>query len=146
MLLLLYGMRCGEVPGLRWCDVDEDGELRVRQQIQCVHGELRVGPVKTAAGPRDLSLLAPTAEVLEMRRAVQATDRLEVGDSRQDTCLIFSTKAGRSIEPRDLARSSRQIIVPTSGADHCRSSRAGQSPGTPHVRVGVPPGPFPLVA
>jgi integrase len=110
VLLLLYGMRRGEVLGLRWRDVDEeDGELRVRQHIQRVHGELRIGPVKTAAGCRDLPLLAPAAEVLEMRRAVQAADPLEVGSAWQDTGLIFSTKTGRPIEPRNLARSFRRI-------------------------------------
>jgi integrase len=110
VLLLLYGMRRGEVLGLRWRDVDqEDGELRVRQHIQRVHGELRIGPVKTAAGRRDLPLLAPAAEVLEIRRAVQAADRLEMGSAWQDTGLIFSTKTGRPIEPRNLARSFRRI-------------------------------------
>jgi integrase len=80
VLLLLYGMRRGEILRLRWRGVDEeDGELRVRQHILRVHGELRVGPVKTAAGHRDLPLLVPAAEVLEVRRAVQDADRLEVG-------------------------------------------------------------------
>jgi integrase len=38
------------VLGLRWRDLDqEDGEIRIRQQIQRVDGELRIGPVKTAA-------------------------------------------------------------------------------------------------
>ena len=110
VLLLLYGLRRGEVLSLRWRDVDEeDGELRVRQHIQRVHGELRIGPVKTAAGRRDLPLLAPAAEVLELRHAVQAADRLEVGSAWQDTGLIFSTKTGRPIEPRNLARSFRRI-------------------------------------
>ena len=58
---------------------------------------------------RDLPLLAPAAEVLETRRAVQAADRLEVGSAWQDTGLIFSTKTGRPIEPRNLARSFRRI-------------------------------------
>ncbi len=49
VLLLLYGLRCGEVLGLRWRDVDQDdNELRVRQQVQRVRGELWIGPVKTA--------------------------------------------------------------------------------------------------
>ena len=73
-------IRRGEVLGLRWRDVDEeDTELRVRQQIQRVHGELHIGPVKSAAGRRDLPLLAPAAEALELRRAAQAADRLELG-------------------------------------------------------------------
>jgi integrase len=56
-----------------------------------------------------LPLLAPAAEVLEIRRVVQAADRLEVGSAWQDTGLIFSTKTGRPIEPRNLARSFRRI-------------------------------------
>jgi integrase len=35
VLLLLYGLRRGEVLGRRWRDIDEDdGEIRVRQQVQ----------------------------------------------------------------------------------------------------------------
>jgi integrase len=48
VLLLVYGMRCGEVLGLRWQDIDLDaGTFRIRQQIQRIQGELRIGPVKT---------------------------------------------------------------------------------------------------
>jgi integrase len=112
MLLLLYGLRRGEVLGLRWRDVDdEDNELRVRQQIQRVHGELRIGPVKSAAGRRDLPLLVPAAEVLELRRAAQAADRLELGRAWQDTGLIFTTRTGRPIEPRNMARSFHRICT-----------------------------------
>ena len=110
VLLLLYGLRRGEVLGLRWRDVDQlDGELRVRQQIQRVRGELRTGAVKTAAGRRDLPLLDLAAEMLEARRAVQAADRLELGRAWQDIGLIFTTRTGRPIEPRNLARSFRRI-------------------------------------
>jgi integrase len=57
-LLLLYGLRRGEVLGLRWRDVDEeDCEIRIRQQVQRINGELRFYPVKTASGRRDLPLL-----------------------------------------------------------------------------------------
>jgi integrase len=48
VLLILYGMRRGEVLGLRWQDVNLDaGTFAVRQQLQRVHGSLRTGPVKT---------------------------------------------------------------------------------------------------
>lgn len=47
-MLLLYGMRRGEVLGLRWCDVDfTDDQLHVRQQLQRVGNSLEQGPVKT---------------------------------------------------------------------------------------------------
>ena len=42
VLLLLYGLRRGEVLGLSWDDVDlDEDELRVRRQIQRLDGELR---------------------------------------------------------------------------------------------------------
>lgn len=78
LLLLLYGLRRGEVLGLRWHDVDqEDNEIRIRQQIQRVNGELRIGPVETAAGRRDLPLLALASEAL----AIRSTLRGSIGPS-----------------------------------------------------------------
>ncbi len=110
VLLLLYGLRRGEVLGLRWRVVDDqDHELRVRQQIQRVHGELRMVPVKTTAGRRDLPLLDLAAEVLDTRREVQAADRLELGRAWVDNGLVFTTRTGRPVEPRNLARSFRRI-------------------------------------
>jgi integrase len=98
------------VLGLRWHDVDqEDNEVHVRQQIQRVNGELRIGPVKTAAGRRDLPLLALASEALAIRSNAQAADRSELGRAWQDTGLIFTTKTGRPIEPRNLVRSFQRI-------------------------------------
>lgn len=58
VLLILFGLRRGEVLGLRWADIDFDaGIIHVRQQVQRIRGELRFGPVKTHAGQRNLPLL-----------------------------------------------------------------------------------------
>lgn len=39
--------------GLRWQDIDLANQaIHIRQQIQRVHGELHIGPVKTRAGSR----------------------------------------------------------------------------------------------
>lgn len=43
------------------------------------------------------------------RRTVQEADREELGRAWQDTRLIFTTRTGRPIEPRNLARSFRRI-------------------------------------
>jgi integrase len=65
LVLILYGLRRGEVLGLRWGDVDfEAGMLHIRNQLQRVAGSFRQGPPKTHAGKRELPLLAPVREVL----------------------------------------------------------------------------------
>lgn len=110
VLLLLYGMRRGEVLGLRWQDVDLDaGTLRIRQQIGRVSGELRIGPVKTRAGNRDLPIPSLAHAALLVRQQQQAADRQAFGAGWQDTGLVFTTRSGRPIEPRNLVRSFRRI-------------------------------------
>jgi integrase len=110
VLLLLYGLRRGEVLGFRWIDVDpEGGEIHVRQQIGRAGGELRIGPIKTNAGRRDLPLLPLAADMFAMRRDAQAADREELGRAWQDNGLIFTTKTGRPVEPRNLVRSFHRI-------------------------------------
>jgi integrase len=110
VLLLLYGLRRGEVLGLRWVDVDrENDQLHVRQQVQRTKDQLWIGPVKTTAGRRDLPLLQMASDVLEIRVTAQAADRLELGRAWQDNGLIFTTRTGRPIEPRNLVRSFRRI-------------------------------------
>ena len=111
VLLLLYGLRRGEVLGLRWRDVDEsDREIRIRQQIHRSHGALQLGPVKTAAGRRDLPLLPLAAEALRTRAQAQEADRQVLGQAWQASYgLVFTTRTGRPVEPRNLVRSFRRI-------------------------------------
>lgn len=108
VLLLLYGLRRGEVLALRWSDIDGD-TIHVRQQVQRVQGQLHVGPVKTRAGSRDLPLLGLAARALADRREAQQRDRERLGTAWTDTGLIFTTKTGRPVEPRNLVRSFARI-------------------------------------
>ncbi|MGW4842748.1 tyrosine-type recombinase/integrase [Nocardia brasiliensis] len=58
LILGIYGLRRGEVLGLRWQDIDWDHNvIHIRQQLQQIGNHLEVGPVKTKAGRRDLPLL-----------------------------------------------------------------------------------------
>lgn len=51
VLLLLYGLRRGEVLGIRWQGIDFGaGVIHIEQQVQRVGGELHVGPVKPMPG------------------------------------------------------------------------------------------------
>lgn len=103
LLLALYGMRRGEVLGLRWVDVDwDEDQLHVRQQLQQIRGELQVGPVKTNAGKRDLPLLAPVREALNQ---LQATTE----DVETTSDLVFLSNDGNPIWPRNFVRTFQHI-------------------------------------
>lgn len=99
LLLLMYGLRRGEVLGLRWRDVNlEEGMISIRQQLQRVGGELRQGPVKTKAGRRDLPLLDIARQAL-----------LALPTHQSGAELIFTTATGRPIEPNNFVRSFQRL-------------------------------------
>ena len=119
-LLVLYGLRRGEVLGLRWQDIDFDaGTIHVEQQVQRVGGEMHIGPVKTRAGHRKLPLLKLARQALEAQSATQARYRATMGSAWPDTDLVFTTRTGRPIEPRNLVRSFRRICE----ANHLRLTK-----------------------
>jgi integrase len=103
LLLTLYGMRRGEVLGLRWSDIDWDrDQLHVRQQLQQVRNELQVGPVKTNAGKRDLPLLEPVREALNQHQAIA-----EGAGSHSD--LVFRSEADTPLWPRNFVRAFQRV-------------------------------------
>jgi integrase len=116
VVLVLCGMRCGEVLGLRWCDVDfSEGVLHVRWQLRRVAGALRLGPLKTSASRRDLPLLDMVPAVLHAQKARQEKTRLTAegnwkGDD-EDGGLVFTTRSGRPIAPRNFSRSFQRICI-----------------------------------
>ena len=114
VLLVVYGLRRGEVLGLRWRDIDfEDSVIRVCQQLQRRSGTLLLGPVKTKAGERRLPLHAMTREALELQQGRQAAARKAAGDAWHETLtadeLVFTTSTGRPVEPHNFSRSFRRI-------------------------------------
>lgn len=137
VLLLLYGMRRGEVLGLRWADIDGE-TLHVRQQIQRIQGELQIGPVKTRAGSRDLPLLGLAKDALTLRRENQAADRSRLGRAWADTGLVFTTKTGRPIEPRNLVRSFTRICD-DNGIRRIRLHALRHTAASLLKKLGVPP-------
>jgi len=116
LLLLLYGMRRGEVLGIRWRDIDfTAAEIHIRQQLQRVGRTLIQGEVKTKAGRRDLPLLSLVREALlihhgrqKAARDAASVDRAGAGTKDE---LVFTTSSGRPIEPRNFVRSFWRICA-----------------------------------
>ena len=115
VLVVLYGLRRGEVLGIRWRDVDfEEGVLRIRQQVQRIGASLQEVELKTNSSERDQPLLATAREVLMRQRDKQAVARSAagkewVGPGTNDE-LVFTTRTGSPIEPRNLYRSFHRIL------------------------------------
>lgn len=80
------GMRCGELLGLRWRDLDLDEGLVAVQRPLLRNGDaVGFGQPKTAAGRRTICLDPTTVEVLRRHQARQAVARAEsdVGSKRR---------------------------------------------------------------
>ena len=108
VFLLLYGMRRGEVLGLRW-HRHRPGRRHVPHPPAAPASQRRPASARLrpaqATGtcrsrPPRVALLPPAA----------ASGRPEAfGRAWQDTGLVFTTRSGRPIEPRNLVRSFRRI-------------------------------------
>ncbi|MEU6404100.1 tyrosine-type recombinase/integrase [Streptomyces sp. NPDC046985] len=113
-LAVRIGLRRGELLGLRWSDVDlHEGVLTVRQALQRVGGELLIVAPKTQRSARRVALPAECVTALRAQRAQQIADRKGAGDTWKGTGqgLVFTTKNGTPIEPRNLNRSFEVLSV-----------------------------------
>jgi integrase len=109
VLILVNGLRRGEVVGLTWPSVDLDsGEIEIGWQLQRVRGELiHKKRVKTEDSDADDTVPMPDicTSVLKLRRDEQDAARHKAGDRWQPSDLVFTTKWGTPIEPRNFYRS-----------------------------------------
>ena len=65
--------------------------------------------VKTRAGKRDMPLLDLACDALAGQAALQAIHRADMGSAWPGIDLVFTTRTGRPIEPRNFVRSFRRI-------------------------------------
>ncbi|MGH3829479.1 MAG: tyrosine-type recombinase/integrase [Pseudonocardiaceae bacterium] len=106
VLILVLGLRKGEVLGLTWADIDLDaGELSIGRQLQRVSRQLLHRETKTATSDATLPLPDVCAAALRLRKMEEAHARDIAGSAWQGGKLIFTTKWGTPIEPRNFNRS-----------------------------------------
>lgn len=105
VLILLMGMRKGEVFGLRWADVDFTAEeLSIGWQLQRVGSRLiHKERTKTDGSTDVLPLPALCTAALRLREEQQTTER-EGYDDWNESDLVFTTRTGRPVEPRNVNR------------------------------------------
>ncbi len=111
VLVLVLGLRRGEVLGLAWDDLDlDDGELTVGLQIQRVGGELLHRQTKTEGSEATLPLPGICVTALRWQRGRQDEARQSADGAWQDEAgLVFTTRYGTPIEPRNMLRSFHRL-------------------------------------
>ncbi|GLY64210.1 hypothetical protein Atai01_08290 [Amycolatopsis taiwanensis] len=106
VLILVLGLRKGEVLGLTWDDVDfEAEELSVALQLQRVQRQLLHRETKTEASDDSLPLVGICAAALRERKQEQQRHIKAAGAAWQRSKLIFTTRSGTPVEPRNFNRS-----------------------------------------
>ena len=105
VLILVMGLRKGEVVGLPWSAVNLDsGELDIGWQLQRVGGQLLHRETKTEASEATLPMPGICVTGLRIREKDQVAAKAAAGVSWVHCGLVFTTRAGTPFEPRNLNR------------------------------------------
>ncbi|MGO9219744.1 MAG: tyrosine recombinase XerC [Streptosporangiaceae bacterium] len=112
VLVLVLGLRKGELLGLTWELIRLDAaELYIGGQLQRVGRQLIRRETKTETSEAPLPLPGLCVAALKARRQAQDADRASAKDAWLDTGLVFTTRYGTPIEPRNFNRSFDRRIV-----------------------------------
>lgn len=107
-LVLAFGLRRGELLGLKWEDVDlEHGELHIRQQAQ--YGELT--PLKRGSSRRVLTLRPWLVEALRAHLVRLKKRRLRAGQHWQEQGLVFPSDRGRAQNRGTVHRAWKNLLL-----------------------------------
>ncbi|MBB5958993.1 integrase [Saccharothrix tamanrassetensis] len=106
VLIVVQALRKGEALGVTVDAVDlEDHELDVNLQLQRVGRQLLHRETKTEASDDTLPLTPLAVAALTERAVRRELDRKNAGEAWQETGLMFTTRFGTPIEPRNFNRS-----------------------------------------
>ena len=101
MLLLLFGMRRGELLGLKWQDIDFEREtITINQTIQYLPEKgVFESTTKTTTSQRTVKAASYTLQMLRRHQAWQAAERLKAGDRWTDHGYLFTRYNGDPMQP-----------------------------------------------
>ncbi len=111
VLLATTGMRRGEVVGLRWDDVDLDGDrLQVRQAVTTAGNRIVIDGPKTRRSRRSVALDEDTVAALRSHRRRQAEERLVAGALWQNAGMVFVNELGAMLQPDAVSRAFAALV------------------------------------
>ncbi|WP_024445628.1 tyrosine-type recombinase/integrase [Mycolicibacterium iranicum] len=103
--LALYGLRRGEIAGLRWADVDLKAKtLAVANNRVSAGGATVENDPKSHASRRELPLPARLVTVLRAAKKRQAAERLALGEHYGSGEYVVSNEIGEPYNPAVLSR------------------------------------------
>jgi integrase len=106
VLMLVLGLRRGELLGLAWEDVDlEGGTAWIGWQLQRVGGTLVRRQTKTYASDAPLPLPEICVRALEHRGSIEARWRASA-PAWHESGLVLTSRVGTPVEPRNFHRGS----------------------------------------
>jgi len=104
-LMLSTGLRRGEVLGLMWKDFDaKSSVLKIHRQLKREGGSLITADTKTARSRRSVNLPGRMVTLLASQKQILAEDKAYYGSAWINSGIIFTTRLGTPIDPRNLLR------------------------------------------
>ncbi len=114
------GLRKGEVLGIRWKDIDFDAAtVHITGSVQRQNGRLERAPTKTDASDRVIGLPASLLTRLRLHREQQQALRSSA-TRWTDSGLVFTSYVGTPIEPSDLSREFKRLLMQAGLPEHIR--------------------------
>lgn len=105
VLILVLGLRRGEVLGLTWPMVNiDEGEIEVSYGLQRIGGRLVNGETKTPSSDAILPLPDICATALRLQRLAHDNAKAQVGPLWADSGYVITAVDGQPMDPRNFYR------------------------------------------
>jgi integrase len=128
--LALTGLRRGEVAGLRWSDIDLDARTLQISSTRLRFGKHLVEDTpKSRAGRPTLPIPDHMVAALRTARAIQAADRLALGEDYEASGYVVVDEVGVALSPHALTSRWARMLK-AAGVRHIRFHDARHTCGT----------------
>jgi len=108
---VLFGIRKGELLGLRWISIDSEAlTFTIDQQVRELTGGVKLIPPKSKGAIRTLPLTRWLADMLDEHWRFQQQERLQWGLDWHEHGLVFPAENGNPKIPANLLREYKHIL------------------------------------